>query len=416
MKPATFRVELKGTPNADGTRSVRVRITRNRLHAYLNTGIRIWVGKGRASEWNERREDRKANWIKGHREAAHYNGRIQETITALDRIAKGDITLSAKQIKERFEHPGEAKDPERRFLAFLEVWIARKYALGKAATADTYEYTRDKLKAFAGRRDRDADILTPSFLSAFMADWLVTRKRSSSTLKLMFAHLSTVYKHGILEGAVPHMGNPFATLEVVVPQKKLERPIEEQVLRLMELELPKGSPLEKARDCFLLQYALHGARISEAVFLEWADVSETHVTYLPVKRAKKKKVVPMNPLLRWVLDRQERTGRLVLPILSEEDLRLEGEALYRRAKSAKINLNAYLKEIGRRAGMGIALSSHMARHAFTDKALEKVGDNLRLVQGLLGHNSITSTEHYANHLRQERIDAASLSIYGDASG
>lgn len=410
MAQVTLKVMLKDTPRRDRSHAVRIRITRNRQHAYLTTSIGI-----RPADFNPKATFLKQNWIKSsHHDYKDLNESLQHTQKELLALAEKHPKLSAKEVKIKYEEKDKAPQ-ERGLLAFWQVWIERKRALGKEGTAVLYETSRNYLLRFTGDAPDEQEILTRDFAARYLA-WLRTGTKeksaySASTCNEALGQLNTVYTNGVLEGWVERAGNPFQDMELTVEAKKRLRPTHLQVMSMMELDLHPHDVAYDARNCFLLQYFLHGARISEAIHLEWGEVTPGRVEYRPKKRSKKIKSILMSPGLRWVLDRCDTSSRWVLPYMREEDLKLTPTQQLNRLKNYTEQVRNGLRKISKLLSLPFELTSHMARHAFTDKALEELSD-LRLVQEMLGHASIRTTERYVADLQLERLDAASTSVYG----
>jgi integrase len=60
-------------------------------------------------------------------------------------------------------------------------------------------------------------------------------------------------------------------------------------------------------------------------------------------------------------------------------------------------INKYLKEVAKYCGIFKNLSTHVARHTFTDLALEASNGNIYQVQKSLGHTSVKTTEIYSRN-------------------
>lgn len=415
MRNATFKVQLKDTAREDGTYAVRIRITKNRQHSYYNTGITV-----KPSEFNERGTEKLANWIRAHRQYKTYNQALRDAIDELRDYNKDNPYSTAKELKQLYQGvttEEETPAPKRDLMSFWQVWIDRKRSIGKEGTAVLYETARSYLLAFTGPDPDEREILTPAFAAAYLAHLrkpnAETKKKaySPSTCNEALGQLNTVYRQGVLEGWVPQAGDPFGSIALTVDPKKRQRPSFAQVQAMMQLPLTPDDVAYDARNCFLLQFFLHGARISEALRLEWSEVAEDRVVYRPNKRSKKLKSVVMNPGLRWVLNRCEQRDRFVLPYSREEDLQMPEGVQLSRMKSYSESVRNGLRKISKKLDIPFTLSSHMARHAFTDKALEELSD-LRVVQEMLGHESMRTTERYVAELKLERLDSASNTVYG----
>lgn len=100
MGAATIKPELKPGVTSKGKHSVRIRITKNRKHAYLHVGISVNPG-----QWNESADNESGNWIISGVHRKKYNEQIADTIDKLDNIAKANPELTSKEIKLYLTEP-----------------------------------------------------------------------------------------------------------------------------------------------------------------------------------------------------------------------------------------------------------------------------------------------------------------------
>ncbi|WP_080795048.1 site-specific tyrosine recombinase XerD [Corynebacterium pacaense] len=142
-----------------------------------------------------------------------------------------------------------------------------------------------------------------------------------------------------------------------------------------------------------------GARISEAVGLSVDDVSEAPEVLRLTGKGSKQRLVPYGSMASDAVARYLVRGR---PLLAKGKshalfLNMRGGALSRQSAWAA------LKRAVERSGLDKEVSPHTLRHSFATHLLEG-GANIRVVQELLGHSSVTTTQIYthvtAENLRQ----------------
>jgi len=134
-----------------------------------------------------------------------------------------------------------------------------------------------------------------------------------------------------------------------------------------------------------------GRRQGELLALRWEDIEDTHY-WSTIFKTKQRKRFPLHPMFRSVLDS-----------LPREDERCFPRWTWVSALSAAI------KQALRKAGLG-HLRPHDLRHTFAS-ALVIAGQSLRVVQELLAHSDIRSTQIYA-HLSEDAMAAALGSLRG----
>jgi integrase/recombinase XerD len=179
-----------------------------------------------------------------------------------------------------------------------------------------------------------------------------------------------------------------------VPQgipKALAEDDVEALLGAVEGDSPRAQ-----RDRALLEtlYAT-GIRISEAVGLDLGDVDLESGLLRVVGKGDKERVVPIGRSARRVLDAYLRDGRLRLRAARPRRDR-DTDAVFLNARGGRISRQAcwgIVQRAGERVGLRDHLSPHVLRHSCATHMLDH-GADLRVVQELLGHASISTTQVY----------------------
>ncbi len=202
------------------------------------------------------------------------------------------------------------------------------------------------------------------------------------------------HKFALADGLAPH--DPAAAVRPPAPAKRLPKALPySDVEAIVEAAGAPGTPLA-LRDRALLELLYGtGARISEAVGLDVDDVQEV-VDLAPgegalLLRGKggKERLVPVGSYARDALGAYLVRGR---PALVER----AGPALFLNARGGRLSRQsawAALAKAAERAGVTREVSPHTLRHSFATHLLDG-GADVRVVQELLGHASVTTTQVY----------------------
>ena len=143
-----------------------------------------------------------------------------------------------------------------------------------------------------------------------------------------------------------------------------------------------------------------GARISEAVGLDVDDLdlepvdSEAQGTVLLRGKGSKERIVPVGTYARAAVDAYLVRGRPELVVASTRST--AGGALFLNARGGRLSRQsawAVLAKAAERAGVTTEVSPHTLRHSFATHLLDG-GADVRVVQELLGHASVTTTQVY----------------------
>jgi integrase/recombinase XerD len=163
----------------------------------------------------------------------------------------------------------------------------------------------------------------------------------------------------------------------------------DQVERL--LAATEGEDVAALRDRALLEllYAT-GARVSEVVGLNVDDVIDEDIVRLTGK-GDKQRIVPLGRFARAAIDAYLVRGRPVLSAVGAAT-----PALFLGMRGARLSRQSawlVLQAAAERAGLTAHVSPHTLRHSFATHLLQG-GADVRVVQELLGHSSVATTQIY----------------------
>ncbi len=226
----------------------------------------------------------------------------------------------------------------------------------------------DEVGQFLGKL-RDEDNLAPASLALTLSAW-----RMYSRWLVMERHLD---RDRIGLAATPEVWNRLpGTLSVA------------DVDRLLA-NAPPGPLHLRDRLALELLYAC-GGRASEVAGLCLADLREEHSLVHLRGKGDKQRLVPLGERARAVMSDYLKTLRPTLVSARSRDHLLLGP---KGAPMTRQGLWRVVKQAGELAGIGKPVWTHLLRHAFATHLLAG-GANLRAVQELLGHSSLTTTQRY----------------------
>ena len=221
----------------------------------------------------------------------------------------------------------------------------------------------------------------------------VSKPRSISRL---IASLRRFYRHFMREGRI----STDPTLQLDSPKLPRSLPkslTEEDVVAL--LNAPDKEQMLGLRDRAMLEtlYAT-GLRVSELVNLKVSEVSIQEGVVRVVGKGSKTRLVPLGEeALDWITRYMEQSRRSIL------DGQLS-DSMFVTQRGAAMTRQAFwhlIKRYTRLAGIAKPMSPHVLRHAFATHLLNH-GADLRVVQMLLGHADISTTQIYT-HVARERL-------------
>lgn len=279
---------------------------------------------------------------------------------------------------------------------FLDQLRARSLS---PATLRSYTTVVERFLAWCDEERIDWRAPHRNDLRRYIADLGTAGRRS--TVQQRLAALGTFYRFWVREGSVAR--DPLHALARPQRERRLPDVLSaEQVVRLIETAAAGESPELALRDAALVEL-LYGAglRIAELVAIEVDDIDLDRNEARVTGKGDKERVVlfgaPCATALRCYLS----DGRPSLAISTPKDAT---RALFLNRSGAPLGergARARLDAIARRAGLPAAFHPHTLRHSFATHLLDG-GADLRVVQELLGHESLATTQVYT-HVSTARL-------------
>jgi integrase/recombinase XerC len=236
----------------------------------------------------------------------------------------------------------------------------------------------------------------PLTVREFLA-YLYGQNYTKSTTARKLATLRSFYKFLVRRGLLSV--NPLSTIRTPKQEKRLPKCLDlEQVQKL--LDAPGDGDLLSARDKAMLEVLYSsGIRVSELVDLTTEDVDLTEGVLRVRGKGRKQRLTPIgsqaiNAVKRY-FDLRAGDTRSQGEHLTRVFLNKHGQPLSTR--SVRRKLDKYLLV----AGLDPGISPHTLRHSFATHLLNN-GADLRSVQELLGHQSLSTTQIYT-HLTTSRM-------------
>ena len=267
-----------------------------------------------------------------------------------------------------------------------------------AATERSYRTAVERLVAWYDAEGIDWRTPSRADLRRYIA--LLSEDGERSTVQQRLAALGTFYRFWVRQGSVAK--DPLHALARPKREKRLPDVLSQaQVEQLIAQAAIGTSPALALRDTALIEL-LYGAglRIAEVVAITLADLQLGRGEVKVTGKGDKQRVALFGAPCIRALESYLSDGRPALAALATSStsalfLNRNGRALGERGARARLD------DIARAAGLPEAFHPHTLRHSFATHLLDG-GADLRVVQELLGHESLGTTQVYT-HVSTTRL-------------
>jgi integrase/recombinase XerC len=232
---------------------------------------------------------------------------------------------------------------------------------------------------------------------AYLASLTKSRKKSSMGRKL--AALKTFFRYLVATGYLE--SDPLRLIHSLKQEKPLPNFLSvDDVFRLLSVD--NGTGTLESRDRAILEvFYSTGIRVSELVGLNWSDVDFQLGIVRVIGKGAKERIVPIGEVALQALRAysQEVRKKWNFACKGESPVFLNNRGGRITTRSVARVVDKYL----RRAGIPVKMGPHGLRHSFATHLLNS-GADLRVIQELLGHASLSTTQRYT-HLNLDQLTA-----------
>lgn len=224
---------------------------------------------------------------------------------------------------------------------------------------------------------------------------ITTQCRIISGLRAFFRML-------VMDNVLPD--NPAEHLAMPTRPKHLPDVLDDSEIEAMQKTFDRSLP-GPARNYVIVEVLYGcGLRVSELVNLKLSNIYAEEQMLQIFGKGDKERWVPINPRALKLMQDYILTLRSHLPIVPGEEkyvfLNLRGHHL------SRVAVFQFIKEAVEKAGIHKTISPHSLRHSFATELVQN-GADLRAVQEMLGHESLSTTEIYTHLTRQYLRDTIS---------
>ena len=442
-KQITFNFELrKGSTGF----AVFLRITEERLHKRYKSTIEL----KRKTDWDSKHQKIKPSETMAESWQAELDA-LMEKARCIHRDLEKSGMSSADKIIEELRYGAHSES----FLVFAEEKVSECRTAGRLSSMNKYAQVCRKFTAFMESRGRDPRSVTfreidYTFIADFDAfmqsldnkqymahgdrpDSVSTgaKKLHPNYIAKVLQYMNTIFESAEKAKLIKHEDNPFNSYKIKTVKTDREELTLEEVQRIVHLELEEGSGEWHSRNFFLFAMYCAGIRVGDVLCLRWKNITEGNRLHYQMSKNHKIQDIPLLPPAIEILDmyrtpdagpddfvfpymKNGRYAELWQEVKSLRDFDLlsgDMKLKYKQAVSTKeAQVNNGLRKIRDKAGLTKPLSTHIARHTFARLAKEVHIDNA-LLQGLLQHSSVSTTEKYMGRFSTDARDEAMKEIF-----
>lgn len=272
-----------------------------------------------------------------------------------------------------------------------KAWLQLERSLSDHSVS-AYLADLDKLIQFLQTTDESIAPaqVTLKTLQEFTA-WINELGMTATSQARIISGIRSFYDYCSTENIIDN--DPTLLLEAPKTRRKLPDTLSveevDKLIAAIDLSVPEGT---RNKAIFETMYSC-GLRVSELVALKisqlYAELGFVRVT----GKGDKERLIPIGAqALKYIQLYRENVRRHLPQISGEEDILF----LNRRGKRlSRVMIFLALKDLVKKAGIEKNISPHTLRHSFATHLVEG-GADLRAVQEMLGHESITTTEIYTH--------------------
>lgn len=371
-------------PKADGTHSVKVRVTFDRKSLYYQTGISLTEADFKKAMGEKPRGEYKEIALK----LQAFENKAADIIKALP------VFSFASFEKLYFSNRATKGTIDGAFSNYIDHLKEN----GRIGTVVTYECAQKSLNGFqAGVKFVD---VTPDFLNKY-EKWMLGKGKSITTVGIYLRSLRTIFNNAIADGELSQEFYPFGKRKYEIPtsnnvKKALTKA---EIGKMYNYQPEAGSPLEKAKDYWFFMYLCNGMNVKDMCLLRYDNIKGDTIEFERAKTARTKRNmepirVPITEQIQAIINKwgnKKGDGKtFIFPILADS---ITPERQHQLIQQVTHVINDHMKTITKELEISTDVTTYAARHSFAT-ILQRSGVNTSFISEALGHSNVKTTQNY----------------------
>ena len=292
---------------------------------------------------------------------------------------------------------------DRAIRAFLDVLAVQEGASPQTIRAYTSDLAQFHAFALAALKPRGA-LAIESIEAGLIREFLASRDRrgeKKTSLARKLACLRSFFRYLIRIGRLH--ASPAEDVRAPKLPKHLPQVLTKDDAGAL-MEFPPGDAREGLRDRAILETLYStGARVSELVGMNCEDISRSEGVVRVRGKGQKERVIPLSHLALEAIDAYHAHA----PVANISGSSVRGSrdiaAVFRNRRGGRLTTRTIARIVAKYSGQlsGGAIHPHTLRHSFATHLLDE-GADLRAIQEMLGHVSLSTTQKYT-HLATDQL-------------
>jgi site-specific recombinase XerD len=400
---ASVKIVLRKKPNAESKLPLCIQIVKDRKNSLIYLGQYI-----SPKDWDKTKQVVKKSHPNHEALNIFLLKKITETNTRFLELETRKAYSTSKTIRNKLK----SKDLST-FFSQSDFYLENLKKAGKYNRYSSEKPRVNRFKEFLNGDDILFQDITVPLLNRFRAYLKGTREISERTIINHMVVIRSVFNQAIKDNIVEQKFYPFGKdkIRIKFPDSiKISLSIEE-VKKMEEAKLPKGSSLDHARNLWLLSFYFAGMRISDLLRLKWSDISKERLTYKMGKNEKAgslKISKKASKILEEYHRRPKENKEFIFNHLDSVSNHSDLFDMQRKISNATKTIDESLQKLARILKMDKKLTMHIARHTFGNLSGDRIP--IQLLQKLYRHSSIITTIGYQANFINQDTDTALESV------
>lgn len=297
-------------------------------------------------------------------------------------------------------------DAIRAFMTFLELERHASHETVRNYVSDLRQFEAFMRAEYPDAPTFDHATVKTESIRAYL-HWLDRKHEKSTSMARKLASLRSFFRYLQRQGMVGL--NPAEAIRTPKQPKHLPRVLTKDDAAAL-MEFPADQAGGSLRDRALLETLYStGARVSELVGINLEDLRASEGLVHLRGKGRKERIVPIGDVALQVI--QAYLNQRPLPLMESRDLRTKTQRVtspvFRNSRGGRLTTRSVARIVARYSNRlaGGSVSPHTLRHSFATHLLDE-GADLRSIQEMLGHASLSTTQKYT-HLATDQL----LAVY-----